>query len=225
MLRALIIEDNDDIADCMQQSLQHMEIAYDRFDQGQLGLNASRVATYDLLILDLNLPDMDGLKILAKIKKEQSDIPVLVVSARISIEDRVKGLDLGADDYLVKPFALTEWEARVRALFRRGKNERNTRIQFASLEFDQGTREFWLAEKILELSPRERSVLELLIRKNGGVMSKESIAEHVFSFDDEAGVSSIEIYIHRVRKKLAHSAISITTKRGLGYALQETPTC
>jgi two-component system response regulator TctD len=219
-LRALLIEDNDDIADCMKQSLQQMDIAFDRFARGQLGLNASKVATYDLLVLDLNLPDMDGLTVLAKIKKDQPELPVLIVSARISIEDRVKGLDLGADDYLIKPFDLTEWEARVRALFRRGKNERDMRIQFASLEFDQTTREFWLAGQVLELSPRERSVLELLIRKNGGVMSKESIADHVFSFADEAGVSSIEIYIHRLRKKLSDSAVSITTKRGLGYALQ-----
>ncbi|MBL4629901.1 MAG: response regulator [Paraglaciecola sp.] len=222
-MRALLIEDNDDIADCMQQSLLHMDIASDRFAKGQLGLDACKVAAYDLLVLDLNLPDMDGLAVLAKVKKAQPEIPVLIVSARISIEDRVKGLDLGADDYLIKPFDLTEWEARVRALFRRGKNERDMRIQFSSLEFDQTTREFWLSGEVLELSPRERSVLELLIRKNGGVMSKESIADGVFSFADEAGVSSIEIYIHRLRKRLENSAISISTKRGLGYALQKMP--
>jgi len=216
---ALIIEDTEEIADCIKQSLQHLNITSDHFITGKLGLSACDITEYDLLILDLNLPDMDGLKVLARFKKHFPNTPVLIVSARITVEDRVKGLDLGADDYLIKPFDLIEFEARVRALFRRSENERITKISFGELDFDQNTKEYWLQAISLELTPRESSVLELLIRKNGKVMSKESIAAHIFNFEDGADVSSIEIYIHRLRKKLGQSNVAITTKRGLGYSL------
>lgn len=218
-MRALIIEDNHEIADCMSQSLDHMGVASDHFDKGELGIEAAKLVEYDVLILDLNLPDIDGLKVLAYFKKNIPTIPVLIVSARIAIEDRVKGLDLGADDYLIKPFVLDEWEARVRALFRRGSKSSSLILSFKELEFDQASREFMINKNVLELSPRERSVLEILIRKNGNVISKENIADHVFTFDDEAGVSSIEIYVHRLRKKLSPYNVTIKTVRGLGYSL------
>lgn len=218
-MRVLIIEDNNEIAECIQQSLQDMGITSDRFTQGGLGLRALRTVDYDLLILDLNLPDIDGLHLLRALRSTRQNTAVLIVSARISIEDRVGGLDLGADDYLTKPFNLHELEARVRALLRRSSEVRNTSILFGNLEFDQSTREFRVGGNLLELSPRERSVLEVLIRKNGNVTSKEKIADQVFNFDDEAGVSSIEIYVHRLRKKLSHSDVTIITRRNLGYAL------
>ncbi|MGV0034811.1 MAG: winged helix-turn-helix domain-containing protein, partial [Candidatus Azotimanducaceae bacterium WSBS_2022_MAG_OTU7] len=135
--------------------------------------------------------------------------------------DRVTGLDIGADDYLIKPFDLNEFEARIRALIRRQPDSNRPIIALGELTFDQSSREFELYGELMELSPRERSVLEILIRQ-GRVVSKEYIADHVFNFDDEASVSSIEIYIHRLRKKLLGSSLEIDTKRGLGYLLKVT---
>lgn len=219
-MRALVIEDHDDIAEVMQHSLHDMAIASDRFDRGSQVLEACRSVEYDLLVLDLNLPDADGLEVLRKLRATGVQTPVLIVSARIRIQDRVTGLDLGADDYLIKPFDLMEFEARVRALLRRDADARVPQLQFCGLAFDQSSREFTLDQAPLELSPRERSVLEILVRQNGGVISKERIAQHTISFDDEASVKSIELYIHRLRKKLQDSGVAIQTRRGLGYALQ-----
>ncbi|MCP3907625.1 response regulator [Pseudomonadales bacterium] len=219
-MRTLIIEDNDDIAECIQQSLCDMGIASDWFAEGKEVREAFRTEDYDLLILDLNLPDADGLKILQEFRKRGQDTPVLIISARSSIDDRVSGLDCGADDYLSKPFDLHELDARVRALLRRNKNTRNPLITFGPLQFNQSSREFSLANQPLDLSPRERAVLEILLRQNGQVISKDNIALHVFNYEDEASVSSIELYIHRLRKKLCDSGVSVVTKRGLGYALQ-----
>lgn len=219
-MRALIIEDTEDIAECMQQSLSDMGLSSDWFTEGQHVNAAMDFTEYDVLILDLNLPDTDGLAVLKTLRDTGNSTPVLIVSARISIEDRVSGLNLGADDYLIKPFDLHEFEARIRALLRRDKGARIPTLVFGALEFDQTTREFRANGAPLELSPRERSVLETLLRQNGAVMSKERIAQHVFSFDDDAGVSSIELYVHRLRKKLVDTNVRVVTKRGLGYLLQ-----
>jgi len=219
-MRALIIEDNNDIAECVRQSLSDMEIASDWFPEGKYVQDVFRTEDYDLLILDLNLPDSDGLKILQKFRKSGKDTPVLIISARTAIDDRVSGLDCGADDYLVKPFDLNELDARIRALLRRQKNTRNPMLKFGTLQFNQSTREFFLGDKHLELSGRERAVLEILIRQQGQVISKDKIAQRVFNFDDDASVSSIELYVCRVRKKLSDLNITIITKRSLGYALQ-----
>ena len=219
-MRALVIEDSLEIAEVIQASLRHMDIASDCFDKGQLGLEAMRGVEYDMLVLDLNLPDADGLEILRRIRAGGNEIPILIVSARVDVDDRVKGLDLGADDYLIKPFDLEELEARVRALLRRKQESRTPAIEVGQLRFDQTTREFFIGEESLSLSPRERSVLEILVRNKGQVFSKERIAQHIFSFDDDARESSIEIYVHRLRKKLEPSGVSIVTKRGLGYVLE-----
>lgn len=219
-MRTLVIEDNPDIAECMQQSLADMGIATDWFAEGKRVLEACMTDEYDLMILDLNLPDTDGLQILKHFRSAGNDTPVLIVSARSSVEDRVNGLDCGADDYLSKPFDLNELDARVRALLRRDKHVRSPVIHFGPLAFDQSTREFKLQDQTMDLSRREREVLEILIRKNGQIVSKEKIAQGIFNFDDQASVSSIELYVCRIRKKLSDSDLNIITKRSLGYALQ-----
>lgn len=219
-MRALIIEDNQDIAECIIQSLTDMDITSDWFSEGKFVEIACSSAAYDILILDLNLPDTDGFSVLKSFRQRGGKVPVLIISARISVADRVSGLDMGADDYLVKPFALDEFEARVRALLRRESDTRSPLLEFGQLSFDQASREFYIDQQSIELPPRERAVLEILIRKKGSVITKDNIAQRVFNFDDEADVSSIEIYIHRLRKKLSQSNVNIITRRGLGYALE-----
>ncbi len=218
-MRVLVIEDNKEIAETIASSLNDMDIASDLFEEGRLGREALFSAEYDLLILDLNLPDRDGLSLLKELRRDGNETPILIVSARISIDERVKGLDLGADDYLVKPFHLHELEARIRALLRRNQEARTPLLEFGELSFDQVTREFYAAGESLDLSPRERAVLEVLLRQKGGVISKDRIAHHVFNFDDEASPSSIELYVHRLRKKFESFKFTIMTRRGLGYAL------
>lgn len=221
-MRSLIIEDNQDIAECIQQSLSDMNIASDWFSEGKYVESACAVADYDIIILDLNLPDSDGLDILKRFRQNGKNTPVLIISARISVSDRVSGLDFGADDYLVKPFSLDEFEARVRVLLRRQFASQSPLVEYGDLGFDPATREFFVNGTPIELSGRERAVLEVLIQKNGNVASKEHIASHIFGFDDEADISAIEIYVHRLRKKLQNANAHIVTRRGLGYALEIT---
>lgn len=220
-MRALIIEDNCDIAECIVESLKDLEITSDWFQEGTYFMRAVTAGEFDIIVLDINLPDANGLTLLKELRKTGDKTPVLIISARVTVSDRVMGLDLGADDYLVKPFALDEFEARVRALLRRESNNKTEVVEFGNLHYNQITREFSLDGVAFNLSPRERAVLETLMQKKGDVISKESIASHIFSFDDLADASAIEIYIHRLRKKLATSNVSIATKRGLGYALQK----
>ncbi len=219
-MRALVIEDNEDIAEVIQACVQGMGISTDTFGRGELGLAALSSVAYDMLILDLNLPDMDGLGVLKSIRAQGIETPVLILSARANVDDRVKGLDSGADDYLVKPFDLSELEARVRALLRRQQDVRSQVIEVADLSFDQTTRQCSLGGTLLDLSPRERSVLEVLIRNKGRVQAKESIADRISNFEDDVAASSIEIYVHRLRKKIAGSGVRIVTTRGLGYTLE-----
>ena len=219
-MKALVIEDNNDIAECIVQSLSDMDIVSDRFKEGKYVTSAFAVTQYDILILDLNLPDGDGFEVLKTFRENGGNTPVLIISARISVDDRVSGLNLGADDYLVKPFELDEFEARVRALLRRKFSSSSPIIDYGELSLNQTTREFTVDGKNLVLSGRERSVLEMLIQKQGSAIGKETIASHIFNFNDEADTSAIEIYIHRLRKKLTDSSVSIVTHRGIGYALE-----
>ena len=218
-MRALIVEDNIEVAECIAQALQDMGLAVDSFARAALGWHALQSAEYDLIVLDLNLPDRDGLSLLKQARGCGNATPLLIVSARTGIDERAAGLDLADDDYLVKPFSLHELEARVRALLRRSREARLNRIEYAGLGFDQQSREFYAGDQPLALPPRERSVLEILIRQAGKVMPKESIYARIFNFDDEASPACIELYIHRLRRKLDKFGIVIETQRGRGYRL------
>ena len=219
-MRLLLVEDNDTLADALSRSLAKQDYAVDVLKQGDSADEVLATQVYDLVILDLTLPKMDGLEVLRNLRRRGSDSPVLILTARTEVKERVAGLDLGADDYLTKPFALEELEARVRAMLRRRSGEaKSPAIAHGVLTFDTQSRTCRIDDRDIDLTPRERSLLEVLLRRCGKVVSKEQIAESIFSFDDEASLSSIEIYVHRLRKKLCHPQVSIRTVRGLGYML------
>lgn len=166
------------------------------------------------------MPKLDGLTLLKRLRQGGNKVPVIILTANASLDGRVAGLDSGADDYLAKPFEMPELEARIRALVRRGHDRAAPEIVVGDLFFDGGTRQFKLAGDLLALTPREHSVLEHLVMRVGVTVSKDRLSESVFGFDDAADPSAIEIYVHRVRKKLEGSSVQIATLRGLGYMLR-----
>ncbi|MES9845030.1 MAG: response regulator [Candidatus Sedimenticola sp. PURPLELP] len=219
-MRILVVEDNSDLANSIATSIRQMEHAVDVIGDGLHAESMLHTEPYDLVVLDLNLPGKDGLEILKSLRGRGSDLPVLILTARAETESRVQGLDLGADDYLTKPFHLAELDARIRALLRRKQASASPVLKLGPLEFDTVSREARLNGEELPLTRRERGVLEVLISARKKVISKDKIAEHLFSFDDEVNVTAIELYIHRLRKKLDAPGIGIRTVRGLGYVLE-----
>ncbi|MDL2404156.1 response regulator [Rhizobium calliandrae] len=219
-MRLLIVEDNRELASWLGKALRQAQYAVDIAYDGEDAEHMLKVAGYAVVILDLSLPKMDGLTLLKRLRQGGSKVPVIILTANASLDGRVAGLDSGADDYLAKPFEIAELEARIRALVRRGHDRAAPEIAVGNLLFDGGTRQFFLDGETLALTPREHAVLEHLIMKVGTTVTKAALSESVFGFDDLADTSAIEIYVHRVRKKLEGSAVQIATLRGLGYLLR-----
>ena len=188
---------------------------------GQEADNALSAQDFDLLILDLDLPKMSGLDVLRRLRARDSRLPVLILTAGDSVEQRVKALDLGADDYMAKPFALSELEARVRALTRRGAGGGPTIIKHGPLSFDQVGRIAYLHEHMLDLSARELGLLEVLLQRSGRLVSKDQLVEHLCEWGEEVSNNAIEVYVHRLRKKIETEGVRIATVRGLGYCLEK----
>jgi two-component system response regulator TctD len=175
-----------------------------------------------MMLLDLKLPKIDGIEVLRRLRGRGDNVPVLILTADNSIASRVTGLDSGADDYLAKPFDIHELEARVRAQLRRAHQQKSPLVEFGSLAFDSNSRRFTLKGEELALTPRERAVLEMLISRLDRPVGKQALAQAVFGFDEDTSPNAIEIYVHRVRKKLEASDIGIVTMRGLGYVLRRS---
>lgn len=219
-MRILLVEDHAPLADSVAQALRGAGLTVDVLHDGVAADLALSSEDFTLVVLDVGLPRLDGFEVLARLRERGNRVPVLMLTARAEVKDRVQGLNLGADDYLAKPFELTELEARVKALLRRSVLGGERQLRCGELVYDLATSRFALAGEPLNLTAREQAVLSALIARPGRVMSKEQLASQVFGLDDEVNPEAIEIYIHRLRRKLEASAVRIVTFRGLGYLLE-----
>lgn len=224
-MHILIAEDDATLAECLQSTLRQAGYAVDWAKNGCEADSALVAHDSDLLILDISLPGLSGFEVLKRLRERGSTLPVLLLTALDSVSDRVRGLDSGADDYLVKPFQVAELEARVRALTRRGRAGGPTLIKHGRLSFDLVGRFAKLDGERLDLSARELALLELFLHRPGHLVRKEQLVDHLCEWGDEVSANAIEVYVHRLRKKLVPGGVKISTVRGVGYCLEapETP--
>jgi two-component system, OmpR family, response regulator len=220
-MRILVAEDDATLADGVACSLRQSGYAVDWVKTGSEAEAALDADQFDLLILDIGLPKKSGLDVLKHLRARDSRLPVLLLTGFDGVRDRVRGLDSGADDYLAKPFDVDELKARVRALVRRGMAGGPTLMKFGPLSYDQVGRSASLNERRLELSARELSVLEIFLQRPGRAISKEQLVSHLCGWGEEVSANAIEVYVHRLRKKLEPSGVRIETLRGLGYRMEK----
>ncbi len=220
-MRVLVVEDNVALADGIASALTQLGLAVDVLGDGIEADEVLRTQDFDAVVLDLNLPGCDGLEVLQNLRARQSNTQVLILTARDQIEDRVQGLDLGADDYLTKPFELIELEARIRALLRRVSGQKSPVVTVGQLNFNSVSRTAHVNEQPLDLPKREFCLLELFVTKIVQVISKEQIADGLANFDEEITPNAVELYVSRLRKKLKETGLNIKTVRGLGYLLEK----
>lgn len=220
-MRFLVVEDEKRIADFLQRGLESAGYTVDVAGDGATALNLVHATDYDLIILDMMLPDMDGLQVLEKVRNRKTSPPVLILSARGTVDDRVKGLETGADDYLVKPFAFIELLARVRVLLRRGQPAPE-KLQVGDLSLDTVRRRVSRAGEPIELAPKEFSILEYMMRNPGRPLSRTMIVEHVWDMDYDGLTNIVDVYIRHLRSKIDDKwpAKLIQTVRGIGYMLE-----
>ena len=219
-MRILVVEDNTELAQWLQRNLRQEQYTVDWIANGADADFALRSEKYDLVILDLALPGMNGRDVLQRLRARQDATPVLVLTANNSIQSRVSELDEGADDYMAKPFEVEELEARIRMLLRRAAGQPSPVICCGDLSYNTNTREFRIGAQVLALTPRARAVLEVLVRKAGATVTKQALAQSLYSLDEDVSTDAIEIYVHRLRKKLEAGSARIMTLRGLGYLLR-----
>ena len=221
-MRILVVEDAARIAQAITSRLRGQGHAVDCLASGLEAREVLRYQRYDLILLDLGLPDWDGTELLAWLRNKGDKVPVLVVTARSAISDRIAALDLGADDYLIKPFDAEEMEARIRALLRRVQGEAVNQTRLGRLALDRAACVVRVDGRRLDLPQREFRVLEILLAGTGKVLAKEEIADQLFNFDEATGLNAVEVYVGRLRRRLAEAeaGIEIRTLRGLGYLIE-----
>jgi two-component system OmpR family response regulator len=219
-LRILLVEDNPVLADGLVTLLRGSGYAVDLVGDGLSADLAISSESFDLVILDLNLPEMDGLDVLRNMRQRNNKAAVLILTARGAPEERVRGLDLGADDYLIKPFDIAEFEARVRVLLRRSAGLRSSIVTFGRVSFDLNDRQFSADGVVLDIPARELALLEVLFTRAGKVVAKDAIVQSLTGYDDELSGNAIEQYVSRLRKRLAPHGLTVKTARGIGYFLE-----
>ena len=220
-MRILLVEDNERLSEAIKESLYKAGFEVDAVAEGEEALSVTRQQPYDAIILDLGLPDIDGMKVLESLRDQKNTVPVLVLTARDALTDKISGLNSGADDYMVKPFEVDELIARLKALLRRPSQSIGTAIKLNNLSFDTVNRCVQIEDKIIDLSRRELDLLEQLIHAAEKVVTKKSIEQRIYSYGDAGSANSVEVLVHRLRKKLDdHAAdIEIHTLKGIGYMM------
>ncbi len=221
-MRILVVEDEKKVAGFIKKGLSEEGYAVDVANDGRSGLQLSLDRVHDLIILDIQLPKMDGLSVLGTLRKEKIATPVLLLTVRATIEDKVLGLDAGADDYLTKPFAFQELLARVRALLRRSAENRQPVLQIADLTLDPARRSVFRGAEKIDLTAREFALLEYFMRNEGRVLTRTMISEHVWDYDFDSGTNVIDVYVNYLRRKIdsGFDRKLIHTVRGVGYILK-----
>lgn len=222
-MRILLAEDERELANWLVRALEQSGFQVDWVDDGRLVRRSLKALRYDALVLDLGLPGLGGHDVLADLREADHRLPVLILTARDSLMERVTTLNEGADDFLAKPFELPELEAPLTALIRRARGSEHPRFACGPLAYDAATKKFTLSHEPLVLTPREHAVLRALIQHSGQPLSKVEILDRVFSDEQDANPDTIEVLVHRLRKRLQASPVQITTLRGLGYVLEHLP--
>ncbi len=221
-MRILLVEDERKVASFVARALREKAYAVDVAETGEEGLEMASSAPYDAILLDIRLPGMDGIAVCRKVRQAGIETPILMLTARVLVEERVEGLDAGADDYLTKPFALAELEARVRALIRRGFGKSAATLRYGDLELDRHRRRAKRGETAIPLTSREFALLEFLMLRAPDAVTRSEIVEHVWDCHFDSETNLVEVYINRLRQKIDqdHGVRLIRTVRGLGYCMQ-----
>ncbi len=220
-MRILLVEDTPDVGEGIVECLETMGHTVDWAHDGEAGDEHLRASDYQLVVLDLMLPQMSGMAVLKHLRDRRVETPVLIITARSAIDDRIGTLDLGADDYLVKPFDFRELQARVRALLRRHSGDRSIELRCGRLIFDRTLRVARIDGRLVSLTRRELSLLEIFMARQTHVFSKSQLLDQLFGFNSEPSENSIEVMVWRLRRKLVGAGVEITTQRGVGYRISD----
>jgi DNA-binding response OmpR family regulator len=221
-MRILLVEDDTMLADSIREGLEKGGFSVDHLAAAEPAESALAVTHYDLAIVDIGLPHMDGLELIRRFRRRGLALPVLILTARDGLDDRIRGLDIGADDYMVKPFQLPELLARMRALIRRSCSATSSELTAGRVRLDLARREATLDGKGLDLTGREWDIMQQLMLASPNVLVKQKMVESLSEWDNEITVNAVEIYVSRLRQKLQDSGVEIRTIRGIGYRLDET---
>ncbi|MBV8273519.1 MAG: response regulator [Cupriavidus sp.] len=220
-MKVLLIEDNDSLVHWLVKVLKEERFVVDTALDGEAADQLLRTQQYDVVLLDLQLPRLTGKSVLRRLRARHNNVPVLMLTASGSVDEKVECLGLGADDYLVKPFEVRELLARIKALARRQLGEKQAELNCGNLTYNNDTRQFYVQGQLLALRVKEHATLEILMQRQGKTVSKATLMEGIYAIEDDASEDAVEIYIHRIRKKLEGCQATIMTLRGLGYLLQQ----